>query len=114
MIADALRSIGVRVEVHDDHLPIDAPDENWIALVGQRNWIALTKDKNLRYRYAEIEAIKRHRARVFVIRAKNVTSQEIAEILGRFARRIQRFAHRHKSPLVAGIDRSGSITIYPT
>lgn len=114
IIADALRAAGLRIEIHDDHLPIDSPDENWIALVGRHDWIALTKDKNIRYRYAEIEAIKKHRARVMVIRAKNATGPEIAEIVIRFARRIQRFAKRHGTPLVAGIDRSGSITNYPT
>ena len=42
VIADALRSIGVRVEVHDDHLPVDAPDEVWVMLVGQYKQITLT------------------------------------------------------------------------
>lgn len=114
VIADALRASGLQVEVHDDHLPIDSPDEDWIALVGQRNWIALTKDKNIRYRHAEIGAIKRHRARVLVIRAKNATGQEIAEILIKFAGRIQSFARRSRSPFIAGLDRSGSISTYPT
>lgn len=36
LIANALREAGHRVEIHDDHLPIDAPDEDWIALVGQQ------------------------------------------------------------------------------
>lgn len=35
-IADALRAVGQGVEVHDDHLPIDAPDEDWIQLVGKQ------------------------------------------------------------------------------
>ena len=100
--------------MHDHHLPIDSPDEDWIALVGQRNWIALTKDKNIRYRHGEIEVIKKHRARVLVIRAKNATGEEIAEILIKFAGRISSFARRSGSPFIAGLDRSGSITTYPT
>ena len=35
----------ISVEIHDDHLPVDAPDEDWIRLIGSRGWIALTKDK---------------------------------------------------------------------
>ena len=54
VIAEALRSAGICVEVHDDHLPIDAPDEDWIALAGRKGWIVLTKDKNIRYRHAQL------------------------------------------------------------
>jgi len=58
VIADALREAGATVEIHDDHLPLNAPDEDWIALVGRNSWIAITKDKNIRHRAAEIAAIK--------------------------------------------------------
>ena len=61
-IADLLRSEGMRVEVHDDHLQPDVPDEEWIALVGGMGWVALTKDKHLRYRTAEIQSVVRHKA----------------------------------------------------
>lgn len=58
-IANRLRSEGMAVEVHDDHLAPDAPDEDWIALVGCKNWLAITKDRNIRYRTAELEAISK-------------------------------------------------------
>lgn len=35
IIADRLRSEGLNVEIHDDHLPLDAPDEEWLKLVGR-------------------------------------------------------------------------------
>lgn len=60
VVADALRNAGLAVQVHDDHLPVDAPDVDWIGLVGHRGWIAVTKDKNIRYRTAEIASIKRN------------------------------------------------------
>ena len=46
----SFRSLGMKVEVHDDHLLPDAPDEDWIALVGKEGWFSLTKDKNIRHR----------------------------------------------------------------
>ncbi|MDH3692292.1 MAG: hypothetical protein OEU36_22900 [Gammaproteobacteria bacterium] len=112
LIANALRNAGHRVEIHDDHLPIDAPDEDWISLVGTRRWVALNKDKNIRYRTAEIQAIKEHNARVIVVRAKNATGADIAEILIRSHERICRFAGRVPAPFVAGIDRAGTISNY--
>lgn len=112
IIANALREAGRRVEIHDDHLPIDAPDEDWIELVGQKDWIAVTKDKNIRYRIGEINAIKFFKARVIVVRAKNATGSDIAELLVCYYERVRRFSLRTPAPFVAGIDRSGSISHY--
>ena len=112
VIADRLRADGMTVEVHDDHLPQNAPDEEWIALVGRKGWVAITKDKNIRYRAAELEAIRRHSARVIVIRMKNATGTDIAELLVKGRRRIARFAAKTPPPFVAGISRNGAVKAY--
>ena len=113
IIADKLRSAGMTVEVHDDHLPPDAPDEHWLELVGQANWVALTKDKNIRYRIAELESIKRNSARVIVIRGRDMTGMDIAELLVQSRRRLSRFVERTPAPFVAGISRGGALRPYP-
>lgn len=112
IVADRLRSEGMRVEVHDDHLPPDAPDEEWIALVGRKAWVAVTKDKNVRYRAAELASIRRHSARVLVARTKNATGSDIADLLLTGRRRIARFAQNTPAPFVAGIYRSGQVKEY--
>jgi predicted nuclease of predicted toxin-antitoxin system len=91
---------------------VNAPDEEWIALVGRNEWLAITKDKNIRYRAAELRAIQEHCAKILVIRAKNATGQDIATILVKAKSRIQQFARNHKAPFVAGIDRSGRVSKY--
>lgn len=111
-VPSALRDAGFTVEIHDYHLPPDAPDEAWIALCGQRHWIAITKDKRIRHRTHEIAAIKLHKAKVIVLRAKDVTGQQQGEILAQHGRRILAFAAVTKAPFVAGIDRSGTIKQY--
>ncbi len=98
--------------MHDDHLPLDAPDEDWIALVGSKSWIAITKDKNVRYRSAEHESIRIHSARVIVIRMKNATGSDNAELLVKGWRRIVRFAAKTPPPFVARINRSGTVKPY--
>ena len=112
IIAGRLRSAGMKVEVHDNHLPPDAPDEDWIAFVGRMGWVALTKDKNIRYRIAELESIRRNAARIIVIRAKNATGSDIAELLVKGRRRIARFAAKTPAPFVAAIDGSGRVRMY--
>ena len=100
------------VEVHDDHLPPEAPDEDWIALVGRERWVAVTKDKNVRYRMSEIEAIRKHMARVVVIRMKNATGPDIADALLKGRRRIASFAAKTPAPCIAGLYKSGSVSVY--
>ena len=112
IIAERLRAEGMAVEVHDDHLPQNAPDEEWIALVGRKGWVAITKDRNVRYRTAELAAIRRHAARVIVIRMKNATGTEIADLLVRGRSRIARYAAKTPPPFVAGIYGSGTVKAY--
>ena len=75
-------------------------------------WVALTKDKNIRYRTAELESIRRNAARIIVIRAKNATGLDIAELLVKGRRRIARFAAKTAVPFVAAIDGSSRVRMY--
>ena len=111
-IAARLRSEGIKVEVHDHHLPADAPDEEWIALVGRKGWVAVTRDKNIRYRAAEINAIKKHAAQVIVIRMKHATGPQMAELLVEERHRIARFVAKTKAPFIAGLSRGSIVRAY--
>ena len=53
-------------------------DVEWLELCGQRDWSALTMDRRIRYRPAEIAAIRRHRVRVFALASGNLTVDEQA------------------------------------
>ena len=112
VIANLLRESGFKVEIHDDHLSQTAPDEEWIDYVAGRRWVALTKDKNIRYRSAEIGAVKEFGARLLVIRAKNTTGKDVAEVLIRNRSKIEKFICEAEAPFIAGIDRNGRITNY--
>ena len=112
MVPDALRSEGISCEVHDDHLPIDAPDEDWIALAGQKGWIAITKDKNIRHRHAQLASTRKYATRTVVIRVKIATGELIAQVLIKNRNRIFQLYSSDNSPLVVGIDRNGNIKVY--
>ena len=68
--------------------------------------------QNIRYRAAELEAIRRYSARLIVIRMKNATGPDNAELLVKGKRRISRFAAKTPPPFVAGIDASGTVKGY--
>ena len=105
----SLRSKGVAVEVHDDHLPLDAPDEDWIALVGREGWVAVTKDKRIRYRASEYGSIEEHLARVLVLRTSNAKGPDIGRMLASSIDRIARFAAKTPAPFLAGIYGDGTL-----
>lgn len=113
ILAKLLRDAGISVEIHDDHLEPAAPDEDWIELVAIKGWVALTRDKNIRYRAAEKEAVRYHSAKVIVIRAKNSTARDQAEILIKHRSKIALAIGKHKAPFILGIDRHGRIESYP-
>ncbi|MDZ7754030.1 MAG: hypothetical protein U5S82_20905 [Gammaproteobacteria bacterium] len=73
---------------------------------------ALTKDKNIRYRTAELDAVRRHSAMVIVIRAKDATADDMAALLIEHSAQIARFVQRTQPPFVCGLDRSGRLKHY--
>ncbi len=59
----------------------EVADTEWIADAASRGWAILMKDKRIRHRSAEIEAVATHQAKCFVITRGDLTS---AEMLRRF------------------------------
>jgi len=80
IVAETLRNAGAVVEVHADHFREEAPDDEWLDRVGKKGWLVLTKDKRIRYRSAEFEAVVQANVRLFVLTAGNVTAWELGEI----------------------------------
>ena len=113
VLADKLREAGIACEVHDDHLPQEATDETWLQFIGEKGWIAIGRDKNIRYRGPEKTALIQANACLIVVRAKNTTGSDIADLIIRHINRIYRFANKHDAPFIAGITRDGKITKYP-
>ena len=79
-VAQALRQAGAVVEVHADHFPADARDEDWLRVVGSRGWIVLTKDERIRYRPNERSALLRSGVRAFILTARDLTGEEMGEV----------------------------------
>src|SRR6266542_7140985 len=71
-VLKALLEAGARVEKHDDHFPQNAQDEEWIPEVAKRGWVILTKDKNIRRRVGEREAILLSVVLVFTLSSENM------------------------------------------
>ena len=78
--ASGLREAGYVIHLVADHYPNDAdevPDEDWIAEGCSRGWILLTKDKRIRYRAAELEALQE--GHLFCLITGNMNIEEMTQ-----------------------------------
>jgi predicted nuclease of predicted toxin-antitoxin system len=110
-IAAALRAAGAKVEVHDDHFPPDAKDQDWLFEVGRKAWIVLTKDKRFQNRILELKAIARSRARVFKLTAGTLQGPEMAVIFVKAMRKMERTALSNSGPFIATVTRNGKVRL---
>jgi predicted nuclease of predicted toxin-antitoxin system len=110
-IGDHLIAAGAIVHLHDDHFDQGVDDEIWLTEVGELGWIVLTKDKAIRYRAIEREALLNAGIRAFFFMSGNVPFEQMAEIVAGALPRIQRFVEKHKPPFIAGIYKDGTIKL---
>jgi predicted nuclease of predicted toxin-antitoxin system len=109
-IAAALRQAGATVQVHDDHFPIDARDEEWLSQVGQQGWIVLTKDHRIRYRNVERIALMNAGVAAFILTSGDLQGEEMAQIFVKALSAITRFLSKHDKPFIAKVARDGSVS----
>ena len=113
-MAGILRAAGLKVEVHDDHLPQNVTDPEWLTLAGKNGWIVVTRDERIRYRVAEKQAIRRAKVRAFVIVAHgDLRIEEIAQILLKALSKVESIAVQEKPPFIAKIWRDGNVAVIP-
>ena len=98
------------MEIHDDHFPQGALDAEWLPEVGRRGWVLLTKDREIRYRAAEREALLSAGVRAFVLRTRGLSGPENAQILVRALSAMVRFCTGNPPPFIAAVSPSGRIS----
>ena len=86
-------------------------DVDWLAALHGREWVVLTKDKNIRRRPLEAQALVAANLRVFVVTATDLTGDETGAVLVRALPRIRRFCRNHKPPFIAGITQMSQVTL---
>lgn len=107
-IGQALRAAGAKVELHCDHFSDDAPDAEWLPVAGARKWVVLTKDKRIRFRPLELQAVIASKVRLFVLAGRGDQSgQGMIDLTLRNLRKMERVARKHPAPFIAGITQSG-------
>jgi hypothetical protein len=98
---------GHEIRAWYDHFPgID--DIEWLPAIGERGWVLLTKDKDIRRRPLEIEAILNSRVRAFVLTASGLRREEQADIFLKAMPKIHRVCRR-RGPFVYNVTALGNL-----
>jgi hypothetical protein len=111
IVADALRQVGAAVQLHDDHFPQDARDEEWLRTVGERGWIVLTRDDRIRYRSQERTALIQARVRAFVLSGRSLSGPVMAAAFVQALPAMRRFVARHQGPFIARVTQTGGVSL---
>ena len=106
LVAAALRDTGVEVRLHREFFADDEKDEIWLPDVAQRGWIILTRDKWIRRRPLEKQALIASGARAFVLTSGNLRGREMADILVKHIGRMERLARVTKPPFIFAVTKA--------
>lgn len=100
-VVGALRAAGETVHTLADVFGEDrsqqVEDESWLAYAGSMGWAALTKDRRIRHRTGERDAVREHGVVLFALSNANLG---FAEMAGAFLTAMPRLHEIHQ-------DRSG-------
>lgn len=110
-VPEALRSAGARVVLHRELFSPGVTDEQWLrALVARPDISVISKDRQIRKRTLEHEAVIAGRVRLFTLTTAGMNSRDQAEAFLRALPRILRCS-RQPGPFIATVTASGAVRI---
>ena len=108
MLPEALRARGLRVIARADRFPAGVTDPEWLTEAGAQGWLVLTKDKAIRHRTNELQALINSGVRAFVLSAGEMTGPEQAGLFGRIVPTLRKFvAELPSGPFVVRVSKDG-------
>jgi hypothetical protein len=105
-VGEALRAIGVKVELYTDHFSPGVPDVDWLPVVGEKGWVVITKDKAIRRKPWEREKVLASRVQMFTLPNGNMTGEQMGKVVVESRLRMARFLHKHTGPFIANVSQT--------
>jgi PIN like domain len=110
-IAEALRTAGCVVHIHDTEFKQDEKDTAWLAVVGARGWVVLGKDRHIRSRQNELVALLTAGVAAFFLTSADLSGPEMAGAFVRALPKIRRILVGQRRPFVAAVSGVGTVAL---
>lgn len=107
----AIRLVGKDVRYHDDEkFPQDTPDSDLIQDVARRGWPLVTRDKRIRRRLAEVNAIRSANAKCVVLSQRAaMTSWDLLHRVVCSWDEIEHIVDNTPGPFILSVYKNGSL-----
>lgn len=95
------------MERYADHFAeANVPDQEWIAFAARQQWIAVSHDRNIKSDPIAIRTVMEEGLRLFIVRGKNLTGPEKAQLFIEAQRAVQREIARQAEAFIATVHRA--------
>lgn len=101
----------ITIHIHDDDFPIDAKDEEWLPVVAKKGWVILTKDKDIRHRKIELDAVLKNKAYLITYGRGDLSADEMAKAFTAAVPRLRKMIARYHPPFIARVSKSGDVQV---
>ena len=103
-----MREFGEDVDHLLDHFAAGASDEEWLPYVGDNQLTLITRDNRIRWKPAELTALREHKVGAFFLGGKNRSRCDLIRQLVRNWHRIKAFAESEHRPFALRVPPSGT------
>ena len=107
-LATGMKGFGEDVVHLTEFFPEDVDDTDYLRHIGSKGWFLVTRDKRIRYRPAELEALKQSGVGAFFMGGKNRTRCELIQQLVRHWPRMKELDRKTPVPFAFRIPPSGT------
>lgn len=102
---------GAQVKKHAEAFPCGGADQDWIPQAARRGWVLISKDKRIRKRPIELQALIQAKARFFYLRYGDLTKQESADAFITAYPKMLRILENTAPPFIARVSPSGAVEL---
>jgi hypothetical protein len=95
-----MRAMGAQVHHAGEAFPFATPDEDWLSACGDRLWFVLTRDKHIRHRVLEREALQMHGLGAFAFTSGQATGSDTADAIARVLPKMANIAVSEPRPFL--------------
>ncbi len=107
-LGEELITSKIKFVPHHENFTPDCPDDEWLSVVGKKAWIVFTRDKNIRRKPNELQALKKNK--VIVLSSGQASAADTADLVVRLYPKLMRKLQNTKLPALFSVTLMGTIS----